>query len=624
MLVKSILKRPALPIAIMYAFIVILLRPIMIEAPKAQKPINIPAIKWASSTMTSSINQAIPKPYASLLGSIVFGDKMSKLDSETKDKYKKAGLAHLLVASGTQVSILIGVCLSLFRFLKLKNSWALPIASVFTITFSLMAGCGPSIVRAAIMGEITLLGLFLNKDPDIYASLSISALILMIFDPRIIFDIGFQLSFCATWALLYLCPILEGKNIPKVVAVALAPVIATFPIILFNFSQISVFALIVNLLVMPWIEMLTILGFILALAGTGSSVLSQMLGFPILIIIKVIDNIVNVFSGVPFSAVYISQPMFVFFIAYYACLIYITEFIKGQKLFCLNKKNIVLSCLIFLAGFIWNAALMPANGIGANSLSLSIIDVGQGDSIFIKSPSGNTMLIDGGEKANGFDAGRYSVAPFLRKQGINRIDIVALTHPHNDHLGGLLYILSEMQVGMVLDTGYPYTSKCYMDFLNLIAQKKISYRLARAGQNITLGDNITCEVLWPREEALKEDNINNCSIILRVCYKNFSMLLMGDAGFDAEEELLADFIPRTLILKVGHHGSSTATSASFLDALRPEAAVISVGLNNKFHHPHGKTLERLKDAGVKVFRTDQNGTVDIFTDGEQYSVLPQK
>ncbi|OGC06312.1 DNA internalization-related competence protein ComEC/Rec2 [candidate division WOR-1 bacterium RIFOXYA2_FULL_36_21] len=617
-------SRPFLAIAIFYALIIIILRP-WIPLPASdfhtQSQPEIPIISPLSRHFVDVISKTTEKPYDLLLASVVFGSGMSPLDPDLKDKYKKVGLAHLLVASGTQVSILIGFSLMIVRNLRIPLNIGIVFVSIFNIIFTIMTGCGPSMIRAAVMGEISLLGLLLDRRGDIYNSLGIAALILMIIDPLIIFNIGFQLTFAATWALVYFCPILEKKGIPSIVSVSLAPILVTMPIILYNFNQFSVVALLVNVLVVPWIETLTVIGFISTILGSFFLPIAEILNYSLSLILKILNGIVYVFCDISFSAVYLQQPGFLFVLSYYAGLIYIAEVWKRGEKFVFDKRKGVTLLLLFISLFVWNGAFGDSEKFPKDKLQISVIDVKQGDSIFIRSPSGKTMLIDGGPCFKNGDAGRYFVLPFLYKQGINKIDVVVLTHPHDDHVGGLPSILKELQVGLILDSGQLHTSKRYMSFLEYVERKNISYMLARRGVKIDLGGGVLGEILHPTDKFIEESALNNNSVVMRLTYGKFAMMLTGDLEKEGEDQVLATFsneLIKSDVLKIGHHGSNTASSYDFLKVVDPSIAIISVGKKNQFHHPHKSTLSKLEERRISVFRTDLSGTVTVLTDGRGF------
>jgi beta-lactamase superfamily II metal-dependent hydrolase len=201
---------------------------------------------------------------------------------------------------------------------------------------------------------------------------------------------------------------------------------------------------------------------------------------------------------------------------------------------------------------------------------------------------------------------------------------VILTHPHDDHVGGLPYLLEKIKVDRVLDSGQPHPSRSYQHFLQLINDKRIPYQLARAGQVIDLGSGAFGYILHPSEPLITGtiSDLNNNSVVMRLVYGKTSFLLMGDTAFEGEGRIMSlGYDLKSDVLKVGHHGSATSTSPKFLEAVRPEFAVISVGAKNKFGHPAPETLERLGNIGAKVFRTDLNGSVTFRSDGNR--VWPQ-
>ena len=614
-------KRPFLLIAVFYAFIIILLRP-FIPVPEniflQHQKQKIPIISQLSSRFVSVISKTTAPPYDSLLASIIFGTGISPLDPSLKESYKKVGLAHLLVASGTQVSILIGFSLMIVRSLKIPLKLGIFFVSAINVIFTIMTGCGPS-----MMGQIGLFGLLLDRKGDTYNSLAISALILMIFDPLIVFDIGFQLTFAATWALIYFCPILEEKKVPPVIAVSLAPILATTPIVFYNFNQLSIVALPVNILVVPWVETLTVIGFISTLLGSVFLPAAEILNFPLFIVLKILNGIVYTFCNISFSNLHFRQPGFLFVLSYYAGLIYVAGIWRRGEAVVFTKKKLLTFLLFLVCIFIWNAAFGTEENFPKDKLQVSVIDVKQGDSIFIRSPSGKNMLIDGGPKFKTGDAGKSFVLPFLYKQGVNKLDVVVLTHPHDDHVGGLSSVLSSLPVGLVIDSGQPHTSRAYKNFLRIISEKKIPYRLGKMGELIDLGEEVLGEILHPIDEFIEESALNNNSVVIRLVYKNFAMMLVGDLEKEGELAILGRYGGvkiRSSVLKVGHHGSNTASSEDFLNSVDPKLAVISVGKRNNFNHPHKSTLENLDRFGIRTLRTDINGTITILSDGNNYEI----
>lgn len=288
-----------------------------------------------------------------------------------------------------------------------------------------------------------------------------------------------------------------------------------------------------------------------------------------------------------------------------------------------QKERIVLSAACVAAAVIWIWAFLPR----PPALMVTFLSVGQGDAIVIESPSGKTILVDCGPGPNtrsSFDAGAKVVTPFLRRQGVNRLDALILTHPHEDHIGGAAAIIRNFKVDRVIDPAIVHPSGIYRNLLQEIEQKEIPYSRISRGQMIDLHDGVTLEALNPSgqaSEAAGDEGMNDASCVIRVRYKNTAILLMGDAERYAEDEMLAECNDISAqVIKIGHHGSQRATTAAWLGAVRPEIAIISVGWKNPFGHPSGETITRLRDAGVQVYRTDQNGGITVTTDGNRISV----
>jgi competence protein ComEC len=580
--------------------------------------------------LISVIQRTMSEPYSSLLGSIVFGSQASPLSNELQDNYRTAGVIHLLVVSGTQVSIILSVALAACRAAGFSQNLKLLLVTFANLLFTVMTGAGPSILRAAVMSEAALVAKIFERENDFYNSLSLSALVLLLLNPLNLFDIGFQLSFLATWALFYVAPAIEERIsslmpqfLSGMIAVSLAPTIITTPVILFNFGQVSFVSVISNFLIIPWVEVTVILGFVSTLAGLIFFPLAYAINNTLTAILAMLNGIVYFFSALPFACRYFTPPGLPMIILYYTILILVIENMRGRIniRFKINKAVLLAGVLLFLAVFSWE------HSQAASDLTVTAIDVGQGDSILIESSSGRNVLIDGGGKqeiggsklpSKEDMTGRSIVVPFLRKKGINELDLVVLTHPHDDHVGGLPYVLEKMKVDMVLDSGQAHTSRGYIKFLRLIEKNKIVYKIARAGQVIDLGAGVKGYILHPSDPLISgtESDLNNNSVVIRLVYGKTSFLLMGDTAFEGEERVMS--FGRSLksdVLKVGHHGSRTSTSNEFLDAVSPQYAVISVGAKNKFGHPTKETLGRLADHGIKVFRTDLSGAIVLKSDG---------
>lgn len=280
------------------------------------------------------------------------------------------------------------------------------------------------------------------------------------------------------------------------------------------------------------------------------------------------------------------------------------------------KRLVLLFFVLLLTGCTQVTQPIEKSGTGVdvsgNEMLVHFIDVGQGDSIFIQAPSGSTMLIDGGVKGAG-----ETIVAYLKEQGVTELDYVVATHPDADHIGGLISVLNSISIKNFIDSGKIHTSQTFEEMLTLINDKNIPYIVPKTGDTIALDPELTVDVLGANAGA--SDN-NDASIVLRVAYGDISFLLMGDAGIKMEKEILAITDVQATILKAGHHGSNTSSSKAFIDAVYPQATILSYGQDNKYGHPHAEVIEHLQAVGSEIYSTVEAGTVVVKTDGITYEI----
>ncbi|MCL5104466.1 MAG: MBL fold metallo-hydrolase [Armatimonadetes bacterium] len=278
-----------------------------------------------------------------------------------------------------------------------------------------------------------------------------------------------------------------------------------------------------------------------------------------------------------------------------------------------RRLQVILAALLITAG-IWVYALVSRPKL----LSVTVMDVGEGLSVVVRSPSGRTLVMDCGTCSwrDNESVGESVVVPYLKSQGVDHIDVAVLSHPHADHVSGYAGLIRAVPARLVLDIGTRSRSPLYRRFLATTKRVRARYRIARRGQNIDLGDGVRALVLSPKPGKLYSD-LNERSIVLRITYKRASFLLEGDAGEETEREMIESRMPvRAQVLQVGHHGSADSSSSKWLAAVRPAIAVISCGRRNNYGHPSRKTLSRLASTGARIYRTDRNGAVCLTSDGE--------
>ena len=294
------------------------------------------------------------------------------------------------------------------------------------------------------------------------------------------------------------------------------------------------------------------------------------------------------------------------------------------------KLHLLVSFVVLI--LIFSVFLFPAWGTGgeeAKELEVVFLDVGQGDSTLINTPGGKHILIDGGIGEGSFGSegqGKKTILPYLRSHGIDHLDAIVMTHPDFDHIGGLVSVIQakNLTVGEVLDPGVAHPSGGYLDLLEAVREcPEIKYRQPRAGDLLDWGEEVEVEVISP--PYLLKDN-NESSIVIKLSYEDISFLFTGDASGIAENLMIEkyNYRLRSTVLKAGHHGSKHSSTEEFLKKVRPEAAVFSCGKENTYGHPNEETIERLKKIGAEMYRTDEQGTITITTDGKDYRVKTEK
>ncbi len=285
----------------------------------------------------------------------------------------------------------------------------------------------------------------------------------------------------------------------------------------------------------------------------------------------------------------------------------------------------VIALIVLLAVGGW-AISLSAEAAATDPLRVIVMDVRQGDATLIITPKGKTMLIDagqGGSKYAPYDAARATVIPVLRSLGVEKIDVMVCTHPHEDHVGGLPAVMEEFPVGVIYDSGFDHTASNYQKMLEMARDREIPVKIPVTGDLIPLCDSVTVQVLGPTLPLNRryDSNPNNHSVVVRVKYGDFSFLNSGDAEHELESLILSTGARlKSTVLNTGHHGSRTATGTEFFALVNPEVAVISAGKRNRFDHPHWDTMSRLRKTGTRVMRTDYHGHIIFTSDGKTYEV----
>lgn len=518
-----------------------------------------------------------------------------EMTEDTLTNFQDLGISHILAVSGFNVGIIFYFMLLITKKLNAKTRYMITFAVCFIYTA--MGGFEPSITRAFLMISIAIGAKLINKFYDIVSGITLAAFIMLLVNSFYIFNIGFLLSFIATYGIILLNKDIEDKVPEKLhrfkseISVGLSAFLSTLPLMLWYRGSFSLITIIINIIVSPFVGFVTILSFLSALFY---SILNfKIILYPSVFIGVLFIKLINFISKYNIM-VCPGRPSYFFIIMYYICIGVYFGYIK-IKTSHRNKKiiNIFLCSLVVISLF-----------FHSSYLKVHFLNVGQGDSIFIETPNRKTILVDTGPTIKDFSALKDRVLPYIRRCGYNKLDILILTHFHNDHAGDYQYLLDNYAVDKVLT--YKKPPHTPYNFIEV-----------SSGDIIKVGD-LTINVLFPEGNIQNIDDVNETCLVMNFKYKNFSMLLTADA-----EKKEMDLIKGNYdIFKIPHHGSVKSFSTSMLNSSNIGIAVISVGKNN-FGHPSKLVLDMLSKRGIKTYRTDLDGNITITTQGENYKAMFQ-
>lgn len=568
------------------------------------------------------INKSLPPSQASLLNAILLGYK-SGLGEDVERMFRGAGLAHVIVVSGMHVGYILLGLVVFFRKCRLKRTFANIIIIAVLWGYALITGLGPSVVRAVIMASVFLTGQIIKREADALNSISFAAFIILLYNPALLFSVGFQLSFISTISIILfyknILKLLTNRIFPQyltdVISLTLSAQIGVLPVIAFYFNEISLVAVISNVLIAPVIGIITILGMAMAVLGQVHILFSLLIGLCNNTLLSFVLFVSDKTSGLPFATVRVITPSILFMGIYYICILYFLWYKPRHKVKLLPKQNAVIGVSILF--------IILINLFIPKGLEVVFLDVGQGDCAFIRTQGGKNILIDGGGYINREDdsnIGDDIVVPFLLDYGVTKLDVVAVTHGHIDHTQGLEPVLESFDVSNFIIPDVP-VSEGLEELLSIAGERNINIESCNKGDIIYLDKKTHFEVLHPKKDFyISESPLNNNSLVLKLYYENVSILFTGDIEKEAELVLIDDKAPVGAdILKVAHHGSATSTSLEFLQNVEPLVAVISVGKNN-FGHPSDEVLELLEKEGIHVLRTDKDGAVIVKSKGEKVKI----
>ncbi len=551
-------------------------------------------------------------PDAPLARALLLAD-MNDVDRALRDRFADAGIVHMLSVSGLHVAIVANALRALVLALGASMVTAESIALGTAIVFVGFIGAPPPAVRSVVMLVLIAVGRRAQRPTAVWGVWGVSSAASLV-DPRVILDLGWQLSVTGMAGLLASAPLskrwcapLRGwrRTIAEGVLATTVASLATAPLVAWVFGRVSLVALATNLLAAPLFEVAQPLLFA-AVVASPVSFIARLLADAARSSLWFIDLVARAGAAVPMGVVAV-QPSLPTTILLAISATALVVAAAGRW-----PRRPLLVALGALAAACWWPAIMHGNG----RLELHMLDVGQGDAIALRTPLGRWVIVDAGGAWNGGDAAKSVVLPYLRQRG-GEIVLLATSHPHADHIGGAPRLLRSEHVGAVWDGGYVAPSTFYHDVLDAARSEHTPWRHVSVGDSVSI-DGVSFVVLAPDStwmQSLRDPNA--ASLILRVSFGSAAFLLTGDAEAGEEEWVLQHQRERldADVLKVGHHGSATSSTEPFLEAVHPRVALVSVGASNTYGHPSADVLRRIEAQGAHVLRTDDEGTIVVSTDG---------
>jgi competence protein ComEC len=576
---------------------------------------TLTALKALRQREIANIKNRLTKETSALAAALIFGER-NFFDPETERSYQKIGIVHLLAISGLHVGLLTGMMYFIFIRMGVTKEKTDILLMAFLPVYAIMTGLAPPVVRAAVM-LMMLIGsrrLALRMTP--LDAVCAAFMIMMLFQPTIIYDTGFQLSFAVSFSLIISAPVIL-KSFPsflkQTAAASFIAQLSSLPVILSTFYEVSVISIFANLLFVPLfsfvlLPVLLISYMVLSFVGTLPAFYSNFLEN----LVHSVNLLATKLSELPMSTLMIGklEPfMLIVLIALIPVFFY-----KWERFVLKKSKPPLWLFAVPLLPLLLQIVLPYLDPYG----QVVFLDVGQGDSIFIQMPynQGNYLIDTGGvtpfakeswqQRGDPYDPGKKILVPFLKSEGIRTVDKLILTHGDADHIGGANALLEEIRVKQLIVPRVSERSQLEQDVINKAREKGTDIYLAGMGTGwkTAQGDFL---ILNPSESVGER---NDQSIVLHAAIGGKKWLFTGDLGIEGEE-LLAQKIKEIDIdvLKVGHHGSKYSSSDLFLEETTPDFAVISVGEKNRYGHPGKEVITRLEDHGTRIFRTDENGAI---------------
>ncbi len=610
---------------------------------------HLEAVRQASG---DALQLVLPEPGGGLAAAILIGLR-DRVDRDLAAAFTTAGVSHVVAISGWNIAIVAAMVAAVLRKRLSRRRCALA-TIVSIVAYTLFAGASPSVLRAALMAGVALLAVESGRGSRAMVGLGWAATIMIVAEPATVGDAGFQLSAAATAGLVaWANPLTQwlGRHAPRLPAVlreslgiSLAAQAATLPIALLDFGRLAIIAPAANLVVVPLVPPVMAAGTVAFGAGWLATVgapawVTGPIAMPAALLLAVLIEAVRVFAAIPGANQTLPFPGNVLAAAGSVGLLVAmhralkrarrravvvkpkTARARAAPQRFLSKYRALLAVAVLLTAMAGSALAARPDG----SVHIIVLDVGQGDAILLEGDRGGRILVDGGPDPNLLISALDRFVPAWDR----RLDAIVLTHPHDDHVAGLVAVVERYRVSRAFEPGWPVDTPAYRAWKTTLTAHGLEPERLRTGETLSL-DDAALHVLWPDDGTTRSATLdpaaasnrqtNDASIVLLGEFEERRFLLTGDAEEDVDPILLSRGLPTVDMLKVAHHGSATASSDALLAAVRPAVAVISVGANNTYGHPNGGTVARLRANSSRVARTDLDGTVEVTLDRSAVTV----
>jgi len=574
----------------------------------------------ARRRVRSAVARMMEGDEAALLLGLMLGERVG-LSQRVKDAFSNTGTTHVLAVSGLHVALVAFILFTILRVLRVPRRGAYVAAMAGLVFYAALTGGSPSIVRAVIMSCAVMTGMLFERQGSGLNMLGLSGLLILAFWPQALFSVGFQLSYAATFGILVMTRPIQGllfrttkhpmvrKWVLLPLAVSAAAQLGTAPLLAFHFHRIPLVSLAANLLVVPLASLVLALGLAMSLLSLFGKIAAAPMAASAYGAAWLLLRTAGIFDGLRAATLAWPRPDAAQAALYAAALSLLFAWRRLGRW----RPAMIAGALLVANAMVWRPALA-----GAHPLEIYYIDVGQGDAAVVRFPSGRVLAIDAGQGGGGYDAGRMAVVPFLRYMGMSAIDRYLVTHADADHCGGLGSVLNAVAVRRLTTTRHFSDKPLYV--------KALIDAGSRGARVDSLSGYDTLDGIWPARGFIYSrpdtmENGNETSLVCCIFYGHRSFFFSGDMGPELEGHLLRQgLLPRCTVLKVPHHGARANNARGLAEAMRPEAAVISVGEFNRFGHPSPQALENYAGAGSMILRTDLSGAVRLTCDGEVCSM----